>query len=169
MLQVDGSRHDWLQGRGPWLTLIGGIDDATGVVPYVCFREQKDSYGYMLLLQGFIQRKGIPLTLYSDRHRCIYRTDIRATGGVHQPSPDIFVVDVAVAVLVCQVARPHEGGGSRHVGRRPRLAAAQPVSSSGIVDKMLTPGAAISTSGPVADVQGVESLLLMETTAITSS
>ena len=33
MLQVDGSRHEWLQGRGPWLTLIGGIDDATGTVP----------------------------------------------------------------------------------------------------------------------------------------
>ena len=68
MLQVDGSRHDWLQGRGPWLTLIGGIDDATGTVPYGCFREQEDSYGYMLLLQGVIQFKGIPLTLYSDRH-----------------------------------------------------------------------------------------------------
>ena len=68
MLQVDGSRHDWLQGRGPWLTLIGGIDDATGTVPYGCFREQEDSHGYMLLLQGVIQRKGIPLTLYSDRH-----------------------------------------------------------------------------------------------------
>ena len=71
MLQVDGSRHDWLQGRGPWLTLIGGIDDATGTVPYGCFREQEDSYGYMQLLQGVIQRKGIPLTLYSDRHSTI--------------------------------------------------------------------------------------------------
>jgi hypothetical protein len=27
--QVDGSRHDWLEGRGPWLTLVGAIDDAT--------------------------------------------------------------------------------------------------------------------------------------------
>jgi len=33
MLQVDGSRHEWLQRRGPWLTLIGGIDDATGTGP----------------------------------------------------------------------------------------------------------------------------------------
>src|SRR3990170_346721 len=30
LLQVDGSRHDWLQGRGPYLTLVGAIDDATG-------------------------------------------------------------------------------------------------------------------------------------------
>ncbi len=30
MIQWDGSHHDWLEGRGPWLTLVGAIDDATG-------------------------------------------------------------------------------------------------------------------------------------------
>ena len=30
LLQIDGSRHDWLQGRGPYLTLVGAADDATG-------------------------------------------------------------------------------------------------------------------------------------------
>jgi transposase len=30
LLQPDGSRHDWLEGRGPRLTLGGPIDDATG-------------------------------------------------------------------------------------------------------------------------------------------
>ena len=38
LLQVDGSRHDWLEGRGPELTLIAGIDDATGKVPLALFR-----------------------------------------------------------------------------------------------------------------------------------
>jgi len=33
LLQLDGSRHDWLEGRGPWLTLVGAIDDATGWYP----------------------------------------------------------------------------------------------------------------------------------------
>jgi transposase len=68
LVQVDGSRHDWLEGRGPWLTLVGGIDDATGTVPYACFREQEDAHGYFLLLRGIIQRKGLPLAIYSDRH-----------------------------------------------------------------------------------------------------
>jgi transposase len=68
LLQVDGSRHDWLEGRAPWLTLIGGIDDATGTVPFACFREQEDSHGYLRLLEGVIRRKGVPLALYSDRH-----------------------------------------------------------------------------------------------------
>ena len=68
MLQVDGSRHDWLQGRGPCLTLVGAIDDATGIVPYALFREQEDAQGYFLLLREIIQRKGMPLAICSDRH-----------------------------------------------------------------------------------------------------
>ena len=47
LLQVDGSRHDWLEGRGPWLTLVGGIDDATGVVAGAIFRAQEDAVGYL--------------------------------------------------------------------------------------------------------------------------
>ncbi|MEK7777730.1 MAG: integrase, partial [Chloroflexota bacterium] len=50
------------------LTIVAAIDDATGTVPYALFREQEDAHGYFLLLQGIIQRKGIPLALYSDRH-----------------------------------------------------------------------------------------------------
>ena len=37
MLQVDGSPHDWLEGRGPYLTLVGAIDDATSQVPGAFF------------------------------------------------------------------------------------------------------------------------------------
>lgn len=68
LLQIDGSRHDWLQGRGPWLTLIGAIDDATGRVPYALFREQEDAQGYFLLMEGIVAREGIPLAVYHDRH-----------------------------------------------------------------------------------------------------
>lgn len=74
LLQVDGSRHDWLEGRGPYLTLVGAIDDATGTVPYALFREQEDAQGYFLLLQEVIQSKGIPLALYSDRHGIFQRS-----------------------------------------------------------------------------------------------
>ncbi|GAI47552.1 unnamed protein product, partial [marine sediment metagenome] len=49
LLQTDGSRHDWLEGRGPWLTLVGAVDDATGKTPYALFREQEDAQGYFLL------------------------------------------------------------------------------------------------------------------------
>jgi transposase len=68
LLQIDGSPHDWLEGRGPSFTLIGAIDDATGKVPYAFFQEQEDSRGYSLLLRGIVERYGIPLALYHDRH-----------------------------------------------------------------------------------------------------
>lgn len=68
LLQIDGSRHDWLEGRGPYLTLIGAIDDATGTVPGALFREQEDAQGYFLLLREIIEKKGVPLAVYSDKH-----------------------------------------------------------------------------------------------------
>ena len=68
LLQIDGSRHDWLEGRGPYLTLIGGIDDATGKVPWALFREQEDAHGYFLLLEHIVTTQGCPLAVYRDRH-----------------------------------------------------------------------------------------------------
>lgn len=68
LLQLDGSRHDWLQGRGPWLTLHAGIDDATGEVHGAIFRDQEDAAGYMLLLRQVVAACGRPLAVYHDRH-----------------------------------------------------------------------------------------------------
>lgn len=68
LLQIDGSRHDWLEGRGPWLSLIGAIDDATGKVYHALFREQEDAQGYFLLLRQIVGSCGIPMALYHDRH-----------------------------------------------------------------------------------------------------
>ena len=41
LVQIDGSRHDWLEGRGPWMSLIGAIDDATGKVLYALFESKR--------------------------------------------------------------------------------------------------------------------------------
>ncbi len=74
LLQIDGSRHDWLEGRCPYLTLVGAVDDATGTVPYALFREQEDAQGYFMLLSEIIKSKGIPLAIYSDRHGIFQRS-----------------------------------------------------------------------------------------------
>ena len=74
LLQVDGSRHDWLEGRGPYLTLIGAVDDATGKVPFALFRQQEDAHGYLLMLKDIIEHHGVPLALYSDRHGIFQRS-----------------------------------------------------------------------------------------------
>jgi transposase len=66
LVQVDGSRHDWLEGRGPWLTLVGGIDDATGVLVGAVFREQEDGVGYLTMVRDMARRYGLPAALYRD-------------------------------------------------------------------------------------------------------
>jgi transposase len=73
LLQVDGSRHDWLEGRGPWLTLVGAIDDATGLVTGATFREQEDGAGYLEVLVQTAHGYGLPLGLYSDRHGIFWK------------------------------------------------------------------------------------------------
>ncbi|HEY6410433.1 MAG TPA: ISNCY family transposase [Ktedonobacteraceae bacterium] len=68
LVQIDGSRHAWLGERGPWLSLIAAIDDATGKIIAGVFREQEDAQGYFLLVRQMVQRHGRPLALYHDRH-----------------------------------------------------------------------------------------------------
>lgn len=68
LLQLDGSHHRWLEDRGPWLNLFLAIDDATGTVPYAIFREREDTLGYFELLKVIVNRCGIPLGVYTDRH-----------------------------------------------------------------------------------------------------
>jgi len=68
LLQVDGSQHDWLEGRGPELCLIAAVDDATGEIPWALFRPEEDAAGYFLLLQRLSQTHGLPLAVYADRH-----------------------------------------------------------------------------------------------------
>ena len=68
LLQWDGSPHHWLEGRGPRLTLVGAVDDATGVPLAGHFRLQEDAQGYLLVLRDVLRSKGIPLAIYRDRH-----------------------------------------------------------------------------------------------------
>ena len=68
LLQVDGSDHDWLEGRGPKLVLIGAVDDATGELVHAVFREHEDAQGYLTLLRETVRKRGIPVAWYSDRH-----------------------------------------------------------------------------------------------------
>jgi transposase len=74
LLQIDASRDDWLESRGPYLSLIGAIDDATGKVPYGLFRDEEDAQGYTLLLRHIVENEGIPEALYHDGHGIFERS-----------------------------------------------------------------------------------------------
>jgi len=74
LLQIDSSRDDWLEGRGPYLSLTGAIDDATGKVPYGLFRAEEDAQGYTLLLRHIVENQGIPEAVYHDGHGIFVRS-----------------------------------------------------------------------------------------------
>ena len=76
MVLTDASRHDWLQGRGPALTLLGFQDDATGQILAARFQlEAENTLGYLRVLHTMISAHGIPLSLYRDRHSIFQRND----------------------------------------------------------------------------------------------
>jgi transposase len=76
MVLGDASREDWLEGRGPVLTLVGFQDDATSRVLAVRFQlEPEDTVGYLGQLRSMVARHGIPLSLYRDRHGTFQRND----------------------------------------------------------------------------------------------
>jgi hypothetical protein len=68
MLQIDGSPHDWLEGRGSRMTLVGAIDDATSNIVYLSFRPTEDAPGYLAMLREITLSLGLPGCLYHDRH-----------------------------------------------------------------------------------------------------
>ena len=68
LVQIDGSFHRWLGDNGPQFTLLLAVDDATSAVVNAVFSPEEDTRGYFTLMRGLIERWGLPIALYSDRH-----------------------------------------------------------------------------------------------------
>jgi transposase len=91
MVLLDASLHRWLEDRGPQLTLLGFLDDATRKVLVAEFFPTEDARGYFRLLQRLLGRFGIPLSFYGDRHSVFVRNDDHWTveeqlAGCRQPT-----------------------------------------------------------------------------------
>jgi transposase len=67
MVQYDTSDHDWLEGRGPRLYLIKGVDDATSKVAGAKFVLADGAKQNMEVFWDMVRRRGIPLRVYVDR------------------------------------------------------------------------------------------------------
>jgi transposase len=67
MIQMDGSHHDWFEGRGPECVLMGYIDDATGR-PFGRFYSYEGTLPAMGGLKRYIEKFGIPASVYLDKH-----------------------------------------------------------------------------------------------------
>ncbi len=67
MLQGDGSWHDWLEGRGPWLELVHYVDDATNY-QWADFFEQETTEAYFILSRRVFKKHGLPRCFYVDKN-----------------------------------------------------------------------------------------------------
>lgn len=68
LIQIDGSPHNWFEGRGPRCTLIVFIDDATGRLTALRFASTETTRSYLEALRDQVLAHGRPLAFYSDRH-----------------------------------------------------------------------------------------------------
>ena len=75
LVQIDGSPFAWLERRGPELTLLGAVDDATTEILALHFRPTEDVHGYATLFQQLVTQHGRPLAVYGDRLNLLVRND----------------------------------------------------------------------------------------------
>jgi len=68
LIQIDGSPHDWFEGRADKCSLLVFIDDATGKLMTCHFAPSESTESYMHALSDYLDMHGRPLALYSNKH-----------------------------------------------------------------------------------------------------
>jgi transposase len=77
LLQMDASLHRWLGEDKPLIALIGAIDDATNDVPHAQFFEAETTEGYMTIFGQILQKRGVPLAVYTDYDSVFFMNNAR--------------------------------------------------------------------------------------------
>lgn len=67
LVQIDGSYHAWLEGRGPKACLLLFVDDATSAVLAAEFVNQESFFAYGKLCKTYFRSTGLPVAFYSDK------------------------------------------------------------------------------------------------------
>lgn len=66
LIQLDGSPHDWFEGRGPKCTLLVFIDDATSKLLWLEFVKSESRVGVMQATKNYVSLHGLPHEFYVD-------------------------------------------------------------------------------------------------------
>lgn len=68
LVQIDGSPHDWFEGRSPACCLIVFIDDATSKLLALWFVQEECTQGYFDAMRYHLATHGRPVAYYHDKH-----------------------------------------------------------------------------------------------------
>lgn len=74
LVQIDGSKHAWLEDRAEKATLLVFIDDATSEILALEFVEEESFFAYGEVCKRYFQEIGLPMNFYSDRFS-VFRTN----------------------------------------------------------------------------------------------
>ncbi len=88
LVQIDGSPHDWFEGRAEACVLLVFIDDATGKLLQLRFVPNESFFSYCAAAEGYFRQYGKPVAFYSDtpalaggaREHSIFRVNTRSLG-----------------------------------------------------------------------------------------
>src|SRR5215218_1951198 len=75
LVQIDGSPHDWFEGRAPKCTLLVFVDDATSRLMYLQFVAAETTFNYFAGVRSYLSEFGKPLAFYSDKFG-VFRVNI---------------------------------------------------------------------------------------------
>jgi len=67
LVQIDGSPHDWFEGRAPKCTLLVFVDDATSRLMHLQFVWAETTFSYFAAVHAYVTTFGKPLAFYSDK------------------------------------------------------------------------------------------------------
>jgi transposase len=80
LVQIDGSLHDWFEGRAEACVLLVFIDDATGQLVQLLFVENESFFSYCQAAERYFQQFGKPVAFYSDKNS-IFRVNLPSAGA----------------------------------------------------------------------------------------
>lgn len=75
MVQLDGSHHDWFEGRSPRCVLVAFVDDATSQILHAEFVSSESALELFRATKNYLLKWGRPLSFYVDKHAIFYITE----------------------------------------------------------------------------------------------
>jgi len=107
LVQIDGSHHDWFEGRRAKCCLLVFVDDATSKIVSMNFEESETTAGYMSGIESHLSQWGRPLAYYSDRHS-IFRTTRNTDGYFKETELHRALKDLNIE-LICAYSSQAKG------------------------------------------------------------
>ena len=119
LVQIDGSPHDWFEGRAPNCSLLVFIDDATGRLGYLQLVESESFFTYAQAAADYFRLHGKPVAFYSDKHS-VFRVNQPSVGSQSDLSQFGRAMQQLDIEIICANTPQAKGRVERVISNAPR-------------------------------------------------